>query len=111
MNEHYATEPINLCAGEFTPTVMASAVPDTWALVSKADSPEQCWLRPVVAWAWGSAELHSPTGVLLSESFTTALIDTGVGIATPAAELVASGYEVVTGPEERVLEEKEDRQG
>ena len=110
MNENYATEPINISPGEFTPTVMASAT-DTWALVSKADHPEQCWLRPVVAWAWGSATLQSPTCALLSENFTTALIDMGMGIGTPAAELIASGYDVTTGTREHLDEELEDRRG
>lgn len=91
---------------------MASAAPDTWALVSRADHPEQCWLRPVVAWAWGSATLQSPTCALLSENFTTAPDRHGRGHRYAGGQLIASkGYGVTTGTREHLDEELEDRRG
>lgn len=108
MTEDFApiTEPINLCAGEFTPTTMVPAS-EAWALVVHPERPGYAPIYPVVAWASGAAQLHSPTGHLLAETFTTALVDVGTGNGAWAAELRASGYEVITGTLDRVEEERE----
>ncbi|MGV9710730.1 hypothetical protein ACWDTI_08705 [Gordonia sp. NPDC003424] len=100
------TEPANLCAGEFTPATMVPAS-ETWALVYHPDRPRYAPIYPVVAWASGTAELQSPTGNL-AETLTTALVDVGTGNGAWAAELRASGYEVITGTRDRVEEERED---
>lgn len=100
------TEPVNLCAGEFTPTSMVPAS-GAWALVYRPDRPDWAPIYPVVAWASGTAELHSPTGNL-AETLTTALVDVGTGNGAWAAELRASGYEVITGSRDRVEEERDD---
>lgn len=105
--DYTPTEPINLCAGEFTPTSMVPAS-EAWALVYRPEAPGYAPIYPVVAWASGTAELHSPTGNLLAETFTTALVDVGTGNGAWAAELRASGYEVITGTRDRVEEERED---